>query len=572
MNQNSLWKELRIQSRYFLKNPVYMIALVIGAIFGYGYVLTHGTCGADDISIDIYFENGVGVAIGRWPYYLVNKVIPIAKYTPFWGDFVTVLVLMFAAIMWCVLLRLLIRKEVPIWSYIIFSLFFLDYSMNAEVFVFYLQNGIGWVYLFSALVLIAFFYTCGHTVNFVKQVQIRISVLVLLTIAISFYESAANVFLTGALLVIFIDFYVNKQESVFRGKRFVSALFFVARYLVYAMIARRLIRTILMRGFNIPAYTFYRDVTSFEWLTKGDIEDPVKAVVELFKLIYRNYFAIGVAYYPVLIFALCSVAFLVLVVWCAKKNKDLLLALAGLGTYVSMFALCVIEGSPTPYRACQIFTVFVAFVFFSLSIVLAKQTIFMKRVGICAISVILGMSIYDMTKWFVLDYEKTEYEMQILDDIAGDLLSGEYNIEEKPIVVVGEFDLPDFIYKRYCIEEGDFGWEFVKYVAELADIKLEDEYCYGQNSDSIITWSVHAFAMSYGYNVPIRQLFEYRGYEFMWADAEIVNKVFAEYFSMDWEYYAYSGYATYTETYGEDEQYPNEGYIEELEDCIVIKL
>ena len=70
-------KEFKQHVEYFLKNKLFMICLVLTAVVGYGYVLFHGTCGIDDVSIDLYFKVGIGVAIGRWPYYLINKIIPI---------------------------------------------------------------------------------------------------------------------------------------------------------------------------------------------------------------------------------------------------------------------------------------------------------------------------------------------------------------------------------------------------------------------------------------------------------------------------------------------------------------
>ena len=136
---------------------LYFVSLCAITIAGYGYVLTHGTCGIDDISIDLYFEKGIGVAIGRWPYYLINKVIPIAKYTPFIGDFITVLLLMAAATVWCILFYKMIPEKISVWVYILFAALFMNYSMNADVFVFYLQNGLGWVHLFSVLSLFLFY-------------------------------------------------------------------------------------------------------------------------------------------------------------------------------------------------------------------------------------------------------------------------------------------------------------------------------------------------------------------------------------------------------------------------------
>lgn len=565
-------KELKEQSSYFLKNIKFMLMLCVSAAAGYGYVLTHGTCGIDDISIDLYFEKGIGVAIGRWPYYLVNKVISVAEYTPFLGDFLTVLLLMAAVVMWCVLLRMLVGEEHPVWAYIVFCVMFLDYSMNADVFVFYLQNGLGWVHLFTVLSLIAFLYLYRKQISIGKQILIRSMMIVMLTIAISFYESAANLFLTGILIVMFLDFYQKKEASAFRGKRFFAAIFFAARYLIYAMVARRVIRSVLMKVFSIPAYTFYRSAFSIEWLTKGGIGNIWKNIGGLLAQIYCDYFAVSVVYYPILIFAVCSLLFFLFFFFYSWKRKDGLLFLTGIGTYLSMFVLCLIEGNTMAYRACQIFTVFVALVFFGAAILLAKSR---KWLFLCGNGILIAAmlySVYDMNQWFVLDYEKTEYEMQVIDEIAAELQSGKYNIEELPIVIVGDFELPNKIYDRYCMKDTDFGWKMVQAAAKGAKREAKEKYCYGQNYSSMIDWSIHAFAMHYGYNVPIRQFFEYRGHDFKWADAEITKRVFDSYYPLDWDYYSYTYVEIYEENYNGAAQYPKDGYIEELEDCIVIRL
>ncbi len=565
-------KELKEQFGYFLKNKWFIGMLCISAIMGYAYVLTHGTCGIDDISIDIYFEKGLGVAIGRWPYYLINKIIPIAEYTPFIGDLITVLVLMAAAVVWCVLLRMLISQEISIWAYITFAIMFLDYSMNAEVFVFYLQNGLGWVHLFVVLSLLAFLYLYRRQAELKWQIFIRCGVIVLLTIAISFYESAANLFLTGMILVMLIDLFIKKEESSFRGKRFIMALFFAARYLIYAMAVRRVVRAVLMRMFSIPAYTFYRSVSSIEWLTRGGVGNIWRNIGELLAQIWCDYFAVSVVYYPILIFAVCSLFFIAAVLWFGIKRRDGLLILTGAGAYLSMFVLCLVEGNTMVYRACQIFTIFVALVFFVIVIMLSRMQNWARVCTGTVVVLAILYSVYDMNQWFILDYDKTEYEMQVIDQIAADLNSGEYNVQEKPLVIVGDFQLSDEIYARYCIDEADFRWEFVKTAAEFAGRTVEEQYAYAQNNNSMIDWSVKAFAMYCGYNVPIRQFFEYRGHQFQWAEEETIKQVFREYYPMDWEYYSYTYVDLYEETYHGAAQYPENGYIEETEDCIIIRL
>ena len=221
------------------------------------------------------------------------------------------------------------------------------------------------------------------------------------------------------------------------------------------------------------------------------------------------------------------------------------MAVSGIGFYFSMFALCVIRGDALEYRACQIFTIFVAFIFFVIAIWLSKFKKQVKIVGGLLIIIAILYSTYDMNRWFALDYKKTEYEIEVIDQIAADLNSGKYNVQEKPVAFVGDFELPEGIYGKYS---------------------------YSQNNISIIDWSVKAFAMHCGYNVPIRQLFEYRGYEFLWPDNEMVKRVIERYYPLDWDYYSYTYIENYTENYGGKSQYPKEGYIEETEDCIIVRL
>ena len=569
-------KELKDEIGFFLFNKKYMLLMLLAVIGGYLYVFTHGTCGIDDISIDLYFDVGIGVAIGRWPYYLVNKIIPITEYTPFIADFITVVLMVAAAIGWCVLIRKILGEELPIWAYIVFSIWFIDYSMNADVFVFYLQNGLGWLHLFVviSLMLVVDLYKGKHKIG--MQLCYRISIIIMLTLAISFYESAANLFVTGALALIFIDLWRNDEKALFRNKYFFQSLFFVARYLVYAMICRRIMRTLIMRVFGILPYTFYRSVSSLEWITKGGVGRIGENIGNFFANIFCNYFAVGVAYYPIFIFSICSVIYLVALAYITYKKKDVLLFLSGCGLYISLYLLSAISGEPMQYRACQNFVLFVALIFGGLA-GYAVQKKGALRAGLCiGITWTILYSIYDMNEWFILDYEKTEYEMQVIDEIAKELKSGAYDIDDKPIVFVGDFGLPVEIAERYLITQDDFGWEVVKAAVIHANGSEEKvkygTYCYSQNSSSIIDWSVRAFAMYAGYNVPIRQLFEYREHDFIWANSEIVKQVFELYYPLDSELYSYTGLENYEENYGDSPQYPTDGYIEELEDCIVIRL
>lgn len=567
-----MYKKIIENCKYFFSNRIYVFFLLFSMVLGYGYLLTHGTCGIDDISIDLYFEKGMGVAIGRWPYYLVNKIIPIAKYTPFYGDLVTILVLVLSATLWCALLQIIFGDELHILCYCIYSSLFLLYPMNADIFVFYLQNGLGWLHLFSILALISFYYIFKEKLDFIKQLWSRIVIIITLTIAISFYESAANIFLTGGLLIVLLDLYIKKDCSVFRGKNYFKMLFFLARYLVYAMIARRMVRAIIMRLFGITAYTFYRSPMSVTWLLKGGVGQIWTNIKMLLFAIYRDYFAMAVIYWPALLFVLASVIFFLCLLKKSVKVQDIVLFLTGVLVYFSVFAICAIEGTTMKYRACQIFSVFVALIAALFFAEIKKHNRLTQFVGMFVYFIVIIISAVDMTRWFMLDYQKTEYEMHVIDQIGGELFSGKYNVEEKPVIFVGDYQLPQDIYEKYCIDENSFGWSIVKSAVENAGMKVENSYAFAQNNSSIIDWSVRAFAMYSGYNVPIRQLFSYRGYMLKEPEQEMIKEAFSNYYSLDWEYYSYSLEEAYTELYDERDAYPNEGYIIELDEYIVILL
>ena len=97
--------EFRNLIEYFLRNKIYMVSLIIAAVAGYGYEITHSSLGIDDVCIGLYFDDGLGVSIGRWSFYVINKLFHVTGFEPFIMEFAAVLILMFAAIVWSAVLR-----------------------------------------------------------------------------------------------------------------------------------------------------------------------------------------------------------------------------------------------------------------------------------------------------------------------------------------------------------------------------------------------------------------------------------------------------------------------------------
>jgi hypothetical protein len=517
-----------------------MLMLVLAAIAGYGYVFTHGTCGIDDVAISVYFNSGLGVAIGRWPFYVINKVIPVVPYKPFIMDFVTVLLLMLAAMLWSGILRMAVGKEYPIWTYIVFSVVFLDYSIIAPVFVYYLQNGIGFVYILAALAVYGFYaYYSNDSLNTGNRIAINIGVMLSLYIAISFFESAANVFIVGAYAVVVLDLIWNNKLHAGGIKRFFQMSWYIVRYLCYAMVLRRVTRSVLMRVFSIQSHSFYRSVSMISWMENGSIQDILAMFGRILDDIWADYFAVSVKYYPMLLFVIATVVFVIVLIAFGILKKKISVLFYGLALYTSMFILCIVQYTALPYRACQHFTIFVGVAFWLAAAWLASGKRPIRYAGISAISLLLAVSVCDLNRWFVWDYENTQYDLACIADIAADLQSGQYDIEHKPIAFVGEY-------------EGN---------------PRREELAYSQMTSSLLNWGVDGLAGYCGYNSAMQMIFEQQGYEFKWVDDEQYQKIIYQYYS---EFYMENFESYKTENY--ENGYPDEGYIEELDDYIVIKL
>lgn len=533
-------KSIRKQFHFFITNRIYVISLILAAIAGYGYVLTHGTCGIDDVAISVYFETGLGVAIGRWPFYVINKIIPVVPYKPFIMDFLTLLLLMVAAILWSGIFRMVADKEYPIWTYIIFSVVFLDYSIIAPVFVYYLQNGIGFLYIFTAVAVYGFYeYYSNHLLNVKNRVTIGIGVMVSLYIAISFFESAANVFIVAVYAVVMLDLVRKNNLNAVSAKRFFQFSWYIARYLGYAMVLRRVTRSALMRAFSIQPHTFYRSVSKISWMKNGSIQDVLAVIKRILEDIWADYFAVSVKYYPMLLFVIATCAFLFFLVAILIKRKKIVILFYGFALYASMFILCIVQYATLPYRACQHFTIFVGGMFWCVAVWLASRQKRTQLVGVSVIAVLLAVSVCDLNRWFIWDYENTQYDLNCIADIVDDLQSGQYDIEHKPIAFVGEY-------------EGN---------------PKSKELEYSQMTGSYLNWGVDGLAGYCGYNSAMRMIFEREGYEFKWVNDEQYQKIIYQYYS---EFFAENFEMYKTEKY--DNGYPNEGYIEEQEEYIVIKL
>lgn len=540
-------KDLQAHIKYFLTHKVYMLFLLLAAALGYGYEISHSSLGVDDAAIEVYFGEGLGLAIGRWPFYVLNKFVRVGEYAPWILELLAVLFMILAAVLWCSLFRYIVRKELPIACYIVFGTMFLDYSLIAEIFTFTLQNGVPVIYCLIALALYMFYYIKIKECTKKEYLQYFLIISFIVSIAVGFYETAANLFLTGVMLVICADALSDNRLNVLKVKNLAVSCVQAGVILAMAIVERSIINKVCMLIFKVEPYG-YRSVADSLWILKT----PGKVINILLETI-RDYVAVASRYYPIKVFLIASVLFCVCVVYNIWKKKSGMVLLIAVLQYASLFLLSLFLGESVPYRSAQVMSVFVASVLMVVAAWLAKRQRAIRVVGMFMIGILIYNSAFDLNKWFAFEYAKNQKELVAIDDIMTDLKSMGYVVYSKPLIFIGEYQFDDWTIDSYSIQDGHDGYWTVRRINDYLGIAPYYRYPFVDTLDnSVLTWAVEGLHEYSGYNSMMHWLFRQRGYEISVGTDE-----------------QYQWANQYLE---ELPDYPADGYIKEFEDCIIIKL
>ncbi len=542
-------RELKEQVLFFLKSKYFMASLLMAALFGYGYELGHSTLGVDDACIELYFGESLGLAIGRWPFYLINRVFQVAEYTPVYLDLLAVLFLMAAAILWCGLIRYIVKKELPMTAYVVFAAMFLDYSLIAEVFIFILQNGVPIIYCLIAAALFFLYYLLTQEMDKKVWISSVFCISLMVSVAIGFYESAAALFLFGVFFILLVDMFSENELKADKMKRAVSILFLAARILVYAIVERSLINRICMLIFNVDAYG-YRSVSDSLWI----LETPGKIINIVLELI-RDYIAVAHVFYPIKVFLIAAILFWVILIVTGIRKKRYMMLLMGVGMFVSMFIISIFQGEGLPYRAAQSLNVFVAGTLFVVMVLLLRIKNPFRYVGIVLVFSLIYNSAFELTRWFKLDYEKNQIELQALYQVIEDLEDMDYEPYGdigKPVVFIGEFQFNDRLVNQYSIITGQKWYPIVRKINDYLEIPPYYRYPFVQTlGNSLINWGMIGMSEYESYNSMMYWIFRELGYNITVGTNEMYQEAMQYLYEMP--------------------DFPEEGYMKEFEEYVLVK-
>lgn len=499
-------------------SKLYRAVLALTAVCSYGFLITHHTVGVDDTPFTLYFEEGLNAIVGRWVLFLLNKIFHIAEFVPFMTDLIGVLILMAAVTVWGTLLYSICRERVPLWGYLFFSCIFLSSPLIAEVYPYYLHNGVSVGYLCTGISLCFFRELSEEAGGRRKILAESAGMAFFLFIALGCYESFMIVWVLGIFLVLLTEKYMDMPRRVFRLLG-IAALSAVAAIILRSIMIESVIRIFGLGYLREEAVR--RSVGELlGWMFRSGAAAEFAMAVKRF---YVMYFAFAYAYYPVKIFVMAAGFMGLYGLYSAIKRKSLWIAILTVGCFVSCFLLVPVEGKATLYRAAQFLPVVCGYGAFLMAFAVERtrqehylldtkkerKTGQMRRTGAVAgkimtamsvmlLSVVLWNQCYEMNKWFYVDWLKYESAVNLAEEISL-ALEKEFDMS-KPVVFIGNYAPPESIIGDAYVKYGTETFFKIKRLTDPIDEHLLEKFYreYGvwvaqTPALSIYEWGVNAF-------------------------------------------------------------------------------
>ncbi len=132
-------------------------------------------------------------------------------------------------------------------------------------------------------------------------------------------------------------------------------------------------------------------------------------------------------------FAVCVFVFIALVLWFIIRKKRPIILLLGIGFGAFLIAVNIIQGN-LHYRACQPFNLFISGTALLLFLAIGDKA-FIRGIVSVALALLVLLQLKDINLWFYKDYANYQKNVYAIHNIATELYS-EYSVKEKPVCFV----------------------------------------------------------------------------------------------------------------------------------------
>ena len=514
---SKIWKEF---IDFIKENKLLVVLLIIVLILSFGYTLTNYSIGIDDTAFDRYMDGTELLAQERFSAPLLQKILGIYKFAPFWIDGVAVIFLFISIILWCVLFKKVSNNKMNKVSYIVFATIFASYPLINEIFI-YMTASLS-ICISYALTVISLL-IMNEYLNRNNYSYIIISSIIM-CFAISFYESFAAVYLLGCFCILILSYFYSDIKKGFIDifKRLITIIL----PLIFGILLKSIISNSLI--FLLSLQKSPRGLRQIAWMSVPFISN----LKRLIKDIFENYFIASASYLPILIYVIATIICLFLAIYSAVKYKSNKLLLLFFGLYLCTVSLAIVQGTISPYRTCQVFAVFIAFIFMLFNEVVSKKKI-MRVIALILIFIMVLKQSEDLSQWFYLDSLRFQQDKYIAYSLGYEL-NKNYDMT-KPVVFIGYPKVSKYISDYRSINKNSIVRKAQDAMISILPSKsksfiserMDNRFNETNSNNLFAAWGVDAFMEPFHKpNIELLKFFDICGFSLVEGNLEQYNKAY----------------------------------------------
>ena len=458
-----------------IENRLYLLSTLLVGVLSYGFSITHYSMGIDDTSMGMYLDKGLLPETGRWVLFLLNKLVHISDFAPYFSEVIGFALLYVSALVFCELLMRISGDKLPVFSYIVFTAFFISNPLFSENDIYYLHNAadIGWLCIAVSL-LISYEIYKDHKKGFKNNLSKICSAVALLWVAAGCYESFIFVYMTCVLLIIFIDAAIRNEKIGFA--KLIGTVFCAGIGCLAALICRIIICKIIPVLFGLDdvtsSYVGYRGALSGlkDVFFSGD--------AELFKELVRDqivtYHLNGFVYLPIALNVITMMVLLAACITLAVRKKSPAFVFVWLFVEMIPFFQSFILGYISPLRSAQVIPVTVGIMM--AYIVYLADGLKKKRKPVCiAVGIVFGILILNSSSRlnynFYLDRMRYENDKNLMLSITEDAYrtAGVRYGDELNVYFAGHMSVPLAFRDEFYISVNDSRFKIMSSLVSIID-------------------------------------------------------------------------------------------------------
>lgn len=415
-----------------LKKKRFFVPILFFSIVSYSFSLYNRTISWDDLLRDHYFGSGNICLSGRWGMVVWIKLLGVEELDPFVDRFLALTFLISTAILLCYLLYSIDNNK-SVTSYALFATAFITYPLINEIWEYCGANFILTSGLFlTTLATIVLRLNLGRKSKFILSSS-------LLLLPVSSYESSVFFYFSLVCIVVFYERIIKNENLQFKDLMIKLSIFVLPVF--FAVILRFIISMLINVFYDLEYAT--GGATGIAWM-----ENP--ALLTVRSLVMSNILYYGVSalvYFPITVFCILLVAFIVMLFIKVHKLSNMLL---GFLVIVSLFSQAILQGSSLPYRNAQTLSLFVAFVLYLTNVFLLYKSRLIRYLIYVVFFVLCWHQAVYLNRTLCLNNLRSDNELSVIRQIGKELMA---NYDRKPVVIVTPYKIGEWINRLITVDE-----------------------------------------------------------------------------------------------------------------------